>query len=87
MVTAEEIAGVELFADLESEVLKRLAQVVADITLAPGEFAVHEGDDRALFGVLEGRLEVLRFADGVVGVIGDRLPGLDLAEFRSVWAK
>lgn len=80
MVTPEEIAGVELFADLERDVLVRLAQVVADITLAPGEFAVHEGDDRALFGVLEGRLEVLRVADGVVSVIGERLPGSVLGE-------
>ena len=80
MVTAEEIAGIELFADLERDVLERLAQVVADITLAPGEFAVHEGDDRALFGVLSGRLEVLRVADGTVTVIGERLPGNVIGE-------
>ena len=80
MVTPEEIAHVEMFADLERDVLERLAQVVADITLAPGEFAVHEGDDRALFGVLEGRIEVLRAADGVVTVIGERLPGSVLGE-------
>jgi thioredoxin reductase (NADPH) len=48
---------------------------VADITLAPGESAVHEGDARALFGVLEGRLEVLRLVDGVESVIGERKPG------------
>src|SRR5437870_3593433 len=35
VVTAEEIAGVELFAGLEPDVLERLAQVVADITLTP----------------------------------------------------
>jgi thioredoxin reductase (NADPH) len=75
VVTPEEIASIELFADLERPVLERLTQVVADITLAPGEFAVHEGDDRALFGVLEGRLEVLRAADGLVTVIGERFPG------------
>ena len=60
MVTAEEIGRVAVFADLEPAERERLARVVADITLAPGEFAVHEGDARALFGVLEGRLEVLR---------------------------
>jgi thioredoxin reductase (NADPH) len=80
MVTAEEIASIELFADVERDVLVRVAQVVADITLVPGEFAVHEGDDRALFGVLSGRLEVLRAADGVVTVIGERLPGNVLGE-------
>jgi thioredoxin reductase (NADPH) len=80
VVTPEEIASVELFAGVERDVLARLAQVVADITLAPGEFAVHEGDERALFGVLEGRLEVLRVADGAVTVIGERLPGMVLGE-------
>jgi thioredoxin reductase (NADPH) len=75
MVTAEEIARVTLFADLEPAKRNWLAQVVADITLVPGEFAVHEGDQRALFGVLEGRLEVLRLVDGVASVIGERKPG------------
>jgi thioredoxin reductase (NADPH) len=75
MVTAEEIARVALFADLEPVERNWLSQVVADITLVPGEFAVHEGDERALFGVLEGRLEVLRLVDGVASVIGERKPG------------
>jgi thioredoxin reductase (NADPH) len=36
---------------------------------------VHEGDARALFGVLEGRFEVIRRVDGVESVIGERMPG------------
>jgi len=80
VVTADEIAGIELFAAVERAVLERLTRVAADITLAPGEFAVHEGDDRSLFGVLSGRLEVLRAADGVVTVIGERLPGSVVGE-------
>ena len=75
MVTPEEIARVEMFADVEPAELGRLSQVVADISLAPGEFAVHEGDERALFGVLEGRFDVLRLVDGVASVIGERKPG------------
>jgi thioredoxin reductase (NADPH) len=75
MVTAEEIGRVTLFADLDAAERDRLARVVADITLVPGEFAVHEGDGRALFGVLTGRLEVLRRVDGVESVIGERMPG------------
>src|SRR5262249_58894531 len=54
---------------------ERASRVVADMTLARGEFAVHEGDARALFGVLEGRLEVLRLVDGVESVVGERRPG------------
>jgi thioredoxin reductase (NADPH) len=75
MVTTEEIGRFAVFADLEPAELERLARVVGDITLVAGEFAVHEGDGRALFGVLSGRLEVLRRVDGVEGVIGERKPG------------
>ena len=75
MVTADEIGRFAVFADLEPAELERLARVVGDITLVAGEFAVHEGDGRALFGVLSGRLEVLQRVDGVEGVIGERKPG------------
>jgi len=75
MVTAEEIGRVAVFADLEVADRDRLSRVVADITLVPGEYAVHEGDERALFGVLEGRIEVVRRVDGVESVIGERKPG------------
>ena len=75
MVTAEEIARITVFADLDPSERERLAKVVADITLAPGESAVNEGDSRALFGLLEGRVEVIRRVDGVESVIGERKPG------------
>jgi thioredoxin reductase (NADPH) len=69
MVTAEEIGRVAVFADLEPAERDRLSRVVADITLAPGESAVNEGDERALFGLLEGRIEVVRRVDGVETII------------------
>jgi thioredoxin reductase (NADPH) len=75
MVTAEEIARVAVFADLAPADRERLCRVVADITLAPGESAVNEGDERALFGLLEGRIEVVRRVDGVESIIGERKPG------------
>jgi thioredoxin reductase (NADPH) len=75
LVTADEIGRVAVFEDLEPEVRERLARVVADISLAPGESAVNEGDERALFGVLDGRLEVVRRVDGVESIIGERKPG------------
>ena len=75
MVTAEEIGRVAVFADLEPAERDRLSRVVADITLAPGESAVNEGDERALFGLLEGRIEVVRRVDGVESIIGERKPG------------
>jgi len=75
MVTAEEIARVTVFADVEPAERERLSRLVADITLAPGESAVNEGDERALFGLLEGRIEVIRRVDCVESVIGERKPG------------
>ena len=75
MVTAEEIGRVAVFADLEAAERDRLSRVAADISLSPGESAVNEGDARALFGVLEGRLDVIRRVDGVESVIGERKPG------------
>jgi len=52
MVTAEEVAGVEVFAMLGPERQERLARAAADVVLAAGEYAANEGDERALFGVL-----------------------------------
>ena len=75
MVTAEEIGRFEVFAALDPADCERLCRVAADISLGPGEYAVHEGDERALFGVLEGRIEVVRLVDGVERVIGERRPG------------
>jgi thioredoxin reductase (NADPH) len=75
VVTPEEIGQVAVFADLQQSERDRLSRLVADITLMPGEFAVNDGDERALFGVLEGRIEVLRRVDGVESVIGERRPG------------
>ena len=74
-MTADEIGRIAVFADLEPDERDRLARVVADISLVPGESAVNEGDARALFGVLEGRLEVIRRVDGVESIIGERKPG------------
>ena len=85
MVTAEEIGRVAVFADLEPAERERLSRVVADITLAPGESAVNEGDERALFGLLEGRIEVVRRVDGVESIIGERRPGEVFAEMAIVF--
>ena len=49
MVTPEEIGRVGIFAGLEEAQRERLSLAAADISLMPGEYAAHEGDDRALF--------------------------------------
>lgn len=74
-MTSEEIGRFEVFATLDPAACERLCRAAADISLGPGEYAVHEGDERALFGVLEGRMEVVSVVDGVERVIGERRPG------------
>ena len=75
MVTPEEIARITVFAALSERDLERLSQVAADISLVPGEYAAYEGGERALFGLLEGRIEAVKRVDGVDKVVGERKPG------------
>ncbi len=75
MVTADEIAGITIFAGLAAPERERLARAAADISLSPGEYAAHQGDERALFGLLEGRIEVVQLVDGIERPVGKRHPG------------
>jgi thioredoxin reductase (NADPH) len=75
VVTAEEVAGIETFALLGRDEQERLARAAADISLVSGEYAVSEGDDRALFAVLEGQIEAVKLVDGIERVVGERRPG------------
>jgi thioredoxin reductase (NADPH) len=75
VVSADEIAGVSIFAGLAAPELERLSRVAADIRLVPGEYAVHAGDRRALFAVLEGRLDTISLVDGIERVVGGRGAG------------
>jgi len=75
MLTAEEISRVTIFANLDRGACERLAQAAADISLRSGEYAVAEGGERALFAVLEGRIEAVKLVDGIERVVGERRPG------------
>jgi thioredoxin reductase (NADPH) len=75
MVTAEEIGAVTIFAGLELDERERLARVAADITLDTGEYAAHPGAERALFGLLDGRIEAVQLVDGIERIVGARSPG------------
>ena len=75
MVTAEEIVGVSIFDGLGPVECERLSRVAADVRLVPGEYAIHAGDERALFAVLEGRLETVALVDGIERVVGGRVVG------------
>ena len=80
MVTPDEIAAISLFAALEAGDRERLSRTAADISLAAGEYAVNEGDERALFAVLEGKIEVVKRVDGIERVLGARGPGTIFGE-------
>jgi thioredoxin reductase (NADPH) len=75
MVTADEIRSIAVFAGLDEADRERLARAAADLTLAPGEYAAHEGADRALFAVLGGRIEAVKLVDGIPRVVGERHVG------------
>jgi thioredoxin reductase (NADPH) len=75
MILAEELAAVPVLAGVAPEDLARLARAAGDMRLAAGEYAVHEGGERALFVVLAGRIEVTKAIDGIERVIGQRAPG------------
>ena len=75
MVTAEEIGEVEVFAALDAVARERLSRCAADISLEPGEYAADEGSERALFAVLDGRIEAVMRTEGIERVIGERHAG------------
>src|SRR3984957_6234115 len=80
MLTVEDIRAVSLFSCLTAAELERLAHGAADMPLAPGEFAVSEGGERALYAVLSGKIEVVKMIDGVERRLGWRVPGTIFGE-------
>jgi thioredoxin reductase (NADPH) len=80
MLTPDDIGRVAVFESLEPADRERLCRVAAEISLGPGGYAVHEGDEPALFGLLEGRIEAVKLVDGIERVIGERKPGDVLGE-------
>ncbi len=80
MLTTDDVRAIPLFSSLAASELERLAQTSADLHLAAGEFAVHEGGDRALYAVLSGKIEVVKLIDGVEKTLGWRVPGTIFGE-------
>ena len=81
MLTIDDVRKVPLFSTLAEAELERLARTSADLRLAPGEYAAHEGTaERALYAVLSGKIEVIRLYDGVERRLGWRLPGIIFGE-------
>src|SRR5262245_31000186 len=75
MFTLDEVQAVPLFASIPAPGLEHLAGSAADVQLAAGEFAVHEGDERGFYAVISGKLEVVKLFDGIERTLGWRGPG------------
>lgn len=58
----------------------KVVRTSADIQLRAGEYAVHEGGERALYAVLSGKFEAVKHFDGVERTLGWRLPGAIFGE-------
>jgi len=86
MLTMDDVRAVPLFSSLPDAELERLVRTSADISLRPGEYAVHEGGERALFAVLSGKLEVVKLFDGVERTLGWRLAGTIFGEVPLAFA-
>jgi len=80
MLTIDDIRAIPLFSTLAVTELERLARTSADLHLGAGEFAVHEGGDRALYAVLAGKIEVVKLVDGIERTLGWRVPGTIFGE-------
>jgi thioredoxin reductase (NADPH) len=80
MFTTDEVRAIPIFSAVPPSELERLAKSAADIQLSAGEFAVHEGDERAFYAVISGKLEVVKLFDGVARTLGWRVPGTIFGE-------
>jgi thioredoxin reductase (NADPH) len=80
MFTTDEVRTIPIFSAVPPSELERLAKSAADIQLSAGEFAVHEGDERAFYAVISGNLEVVKLFDGVARTLGWRVPGTIFGE-------
>ena len=80
MFTTDEVRAISIFSTIPGADLERLANSAADIQLAAGEFAVHEGDERAFYAVISGKFEVVKLFDGIARTLGWRAPGTIFGE-------
>lgn len=86
MLTIDDVRAVPLLSDLADNEIDLLVRTSADIRLQRGEYAVHEGGERALFAVLAGRIEVVKLIDGVERSLGWRLPSAIFGEVPLAFA-
>jgi thioredoxin reductase (NADPH) len=80
MFTTDEVRAIPILSAIPTGDLERVARSAADIQLEAGEWAVHEGDERACYAVVSGKIEVVKLFDGVPRTLGWRVPGTIFGE-------
>src|SRR5215467_8892214 len=80
MFTKDEMRAIPILSGIPTFDLESLAKSAADIQLVAGEWVVHEGDDRAFYAVISGKIEVVKLFDGVARTLGWRMPGTIFGE-------
>ena len=76
MLTIDDVRAVPLFSTLALPELERLAKTSADVHLGAGEYAAYEGgEERVLYAILAGRMEVVKVFDGIERTLGWRPVG------------
>jgi thioredoxin reductase (NADPH) len=85
MILVTELAAAPILSKADPDALALVAQMAADVRLGAGEYAVHEGDERALYVVLSGHMEVTKRFEGIERVIGKRMPGQIFGEIPIVF--
>src|SRR5260370_7649807 len=80
MFTTDEVRAIPILSVIPTTDLERLAKSAADIQLATGEWAVHEGDDSGFYAVVSGKIEVDKRFDGIPRTLGWRMPGTIFGE-------
>jgi thioredoxin reductase (NADPH) len=75
LITTKELAALPIFSDLDEAALVYLAGAVEDIRLLPGEYVSREGEERALFVVVEGHAEITKLIGDTERVLAQRPPG------------
>ena len=75
MITMDMLRAVDLFAAFDDEHFARLAMRAAEVTLAPGEYLVYQGETPAFFVILEGSVALTKRIGGREQPIATRTMG------------
>jgi thioredoxin reductase (NADPH) len=64
MITAEDVKKIKLFSPVPETELNSIAARAADVRLLTGEWLLYEGQTASFFGLLEGKVEILKSPGG-----------------------